>query len=372
VRVTAIEPSGNLYGSEKALFDIIRGSASRGVQWDVILPLGGEFQSLLASAGIPTSAILTRESHTVDRWKKIRGYIRLALHLATRRPDLIYLNQAGMLRAVSAIAGRLGIPLVCQIQTLEDARFIASSKRLRTAATSFICNSRFIAEASNVPRERLSTFYQPLMGETEPTNVKPPQPGPWKIGVLGRIARSKGHYVFLDAARELVSRGRDDIQFVVIGEGLSTEDTLEFKRAVDANGLTDNFELRGFRSDVAHELNLLHALVMPSLAEPLGRVVLDACRAQRPIIVSDSGGLGEFSRALDVGIRVRAGDPTALASSIAQTLDNYDAEYERFQRAAERAKERLGAESYLDAVQSVLSDAANGHHSSLEWFGDAP
>jgi glycosyltransferase involved in cell wall biosynthesis len=210
------------------------------------------------------------------------------------------------------------------------------------------------------------------MGENESTSVKPPEPGPWKVGILGRIARSKGHYVFLDAARELIDRGRDDIRFVVIGEGLSPNDTRELERTVGEKGLSSEFEFRGFRKDVAHELSQLHALVMPSLAEPLGRVVLDACQAQRPIIVADSGGLGEFSRALDVGIRVHAGDPTALASSIAQTLDNYDAEYKRFQRASQRAKERLCADSYLDAVHSVLSDAANGHHSALEWFGDPP
>jgi glycosyltransferase involved in cell wall biosynthesis len=369
VRVTAIEPSGNLYGSEQALFDVIRGTRSRGFEWDVVVPENGKFEKLLAAAGIPVRAILPRDSHLISRWKKIGGYFRLAAHLAKHRPAVVYLNQAGMLRGVSAIANRLGIPIVCQIQTLEDAQFISATRTLRNAATSFICNSNFIAGAADLSPQRVSTFYQPIMNPGGQTNVEPPNIGAWRVGILGRIAMSKGHYVFLDAARMLMDQGRSDILFVVIGEGLSDEDSQAYQNAVADKGISAAFEFRGFRRDVGLELSRLNALVIPSFAEPLGRVVLDACIARRPIILSDSGGLGEFSRALDIGIRVPAGDASALASSIVVLLDNYDAEYERFSKAAARTERTLTPDSYLDAIESVLSNAANRQPSSLEWFG---
>jgi glycosyltransferase involved in cell wall biosynthesis len=369
VRITAIEPSGNLYGSEQALFDVIRGTSGGGFEWDVVVPGNGEFETLLTAAGIPVRAFLPRDSHLTSRWNKIGGYLQLALHLAKQRPAVVYLNQAGMLRSVSMIANRLAIPIVCQVQTLEDAHFIASTESLRNAATSYICNSKFIAAAAEISPDRLSTFYQPILTPAGHTSPNPPNPAEWRVGILGRIATSKGHYVLLDAARMIVDQGRGDIRFVVIGEGLSEEDGQKFESAVSDKGLVSAFEFRGFRRDVAFELSQLHALVIPSLAEPLGRVVLDACIARRPIILSDSGGLGEFSRALDIGIRVPAGDSSALASSIVVLLDNYDAEYERFSKAAARTERTLTPDSYLDAIESVLSNAANRQPSSLEWFG---
>jgi glycosyltransferase involved in cell wall biosynthesis len=369
--VTAIEPSGNLYGSEKALFDVISGTTSRGFEWDVVLPKNSPFEQLLTTAGIPAWPILPGNSHLIARWKKIGGYLQLARHLAKNRPSVLYVNQAGMLRAATAIGSRIGIPIVCQIQTLEDAQFVAASGPLRTAATSFICNSRFIAAAADVPLERLSTLYQPIMRGAARENVSRPGKGHWKVGILGRIARSKGHYVFLEAARILVEQGRNDIFFVVIGEGLTDKDTQDFKVAVRDSGMSTNFEFRGFRSDIGAELSRIHVVAMPSLAEPLGRVVLDACVARRPIIVSDSGGLGEFSREFEIGLRVPPGDANSLASSIACLVDNYDIEYDQFDHAAKLTEQRLNPDSYVAAIALVLDNAATGRATSIEWFGAA-
>jgi glycosyltransferase involved in cell wall biosynthesis len=274
-----------------------------------------------------------------------------------------------MLRPVAALARGLDIPIICQVQTVEDAEFLRDRRRLHESVTSFICNSRFTAGVAQLPEERLSIFFQPVIASSERQPTFPPTHSHRRIGLLGRISKTKGHYVFLDSASRIVRGGRQDIRFVVIGEGLTENETNHFRAAVERAGMGPWFEFRGFNPDVASELQRLHAVAIPSIAEPLGRVVLDACLARRPVIVSDSGGLGEFAGRMKIEILVPPHDSLRLAREIEQVFDNYDEVFSNFHQTAARIIARLAPEPYFAAITSILQSAAKGNSTALEWFG---
>ena len=368
MRVTAIEPSGNLYGSEFALLDVI--SATRtNVEWDVLLPHGSSLTRLLEDAGIRHREILDRDTHELSLPRKAPAYLRMRRHFSRQRPDLIYLNQAGMLRAVCAVSRGLRTPLVCQVQTLEDARLVAANPQYHERVTSFISNSRFIARECGVPAEKLSVFFQPVLGDSRPVSSPPRIGNGWRIGIVGRIAETKGHWVFLEAAKKLIDSGSRDVRFVVIGEGIDADTTARFRQAVSAAGMSEHVDLRGYRTDIMAELAALHIVSIPSLAEPLGRVLLDACVAGRPAILSESGGLGEFSRHFDIGRRVPAGDASALAAGWTSMMDDYANEHRRFVDAASSALSRLDPGSYGDVMGKLLTRARGFKPSAFEWLG---
>lgn len=370
MHVTAIEPSGRLYGSEFCLLDVMQGTSDHGVTWDVAMPAGQGFDGVLDRVGIPYRDLLPPQIHQLPRWRKLASYRALRSHLRRQRPDVVYLNQAGMLRAVDVVMKGLGIPLVCQVQTLEDAAFIARHPNAQRAVTTFITNSRFTASHATVDPKRLSVLYQAVEPHPLSARAEPPSPGePWRVGILGRIAVSKGHYVLIDAVRHLREAGCDDIEIVVIGEGLEPEDTAAYRRAVQEAGRSDVFAFRGYRRDVAAELARLQLLVIPSLAEPLGRVLLDACAAGLPAVVSDSGGLGEFSRAHEIGYRVPASDPEALAAGVRRILADYASSVTQARAQAKRLFRRLSPEAYHHALATILRRAANREPTALEWFG---
>jgi glycosyltransferase involved in cell wall biosynthesis len=373
MKISVIEPSGRLYGSEYCLLDVIRGLKGADYEWQVILPLGHGFDELLRKDGIEVCGGLVSDLHKVSRWRKLVVYWAMRRQLAMAAPDVVYLNQAGMLRAVDGLMMGMEVPLVCQVQTLEDARFIAKHPEVQRRVRAFICNSRFIAAEARLPADKQCILYQGVdFAEMGPEPVPPNEGEPWRIGILGRIADSKGHPVFLEAAARLVAQGHSDLRFVVIGEGLTASDTAAFQRAVTAAGLDAFFELRGYRKDVAGELGRLNLLVIPSLAEPLGRVLLDACAAGIPAIVSDSGGLGEFSCDLEIGIRIAAGDPARLAEEILMFLEDHQTMTCEFRAAARRVYQRMASGSYLAAMDQILRNAALGKNTSIEWFGDSP
>jgi glycosyltransferase involved in cell wall biosynthesis len=370
VKITAVEPSGNLYGSEYCLLDVITGTRSRGLKWDVVLPGGGGFDALLEKNKISRRTLLRRNSHELPLFRKLPGYLRLRQHIVSRRSDVVYLNQAGMLRAMNLILKGLHTPLVCQVQTLEDAQFVAAHPSEHAGVTTFICNSRFIASAAGIDPKKVSVFYQPVVGAPQqPAPPPPEQRDMWRVGIVGRIAASKGHWVFLEAAKQLVGGGMTDVQFVVVGEGIDARTTREFSEAVKASGVSAHFDLRGYRADIASELARLHAVVIPSLAEPLGRVLLDACVARRPVVVTSSGGLGEFSERFSLGVRVPPDDAAALAGGIRQLVRNYDSELAAFEAAAAATLARLDPKSYVDAMSLLLAKATQFRPSAVEWMG---
>ena len=166
------------------------------------------------------------------------------------------------------------------------------------------------------------------------------------IGILGRIAVSKGHYLLLDAAKQLLQQGRA-YRFVVIGAGLTQKDTDDFKSAVAAAGMQQHFEFRGYQTDIEGELKNVDLLAIPSIAEPLGRVLFDAAEFGVPVVVADSGGLGEVSRPFEIGRRFTANDSDALANTISESVDAFPAVANQFQTAAVDLFRRLPIAPYI-------------------------
>ena len=371
MNIFVIEPSGRLYGSEYCLLDVIRGLSGSDFRWKVMLPLGHGFDTLLREAGVAICGGLRTDLHKVSRWRKVGMYWNLRRELLRSKPDVVYVNQAGMLRAVDGLMRGLKIPVVCQVQTLEDARFIARHPEVQRRVRAFICNSRFIAAEAGLPASKQCILYQGVdFGSMGPKPAAPRAGEPWRVGILGRIADSKGHPVFLAAAAKLVAQGMTKLRFVVIGEGLTEGDTQAFYEAVAAAGLTDYFELRGYRRDVPGELARLQLVVIPSPAEPLGRVLLDACAAGVPAIVSDSGGLGEFSRDLDIGIRVPPNEPSLLAEAVVKFLREPEKATEAFRQRALQVHRRMRPGPYLAKMALILRNAAAGRNTAVEWFGE--
>ncbi len=205
--VSVVEPSGLLYGSELALLDILENLNLLAYRPEVILPKNCLFRHRLDAVGVPVRAVLISSAHRDGRLRRAVSYLRLASYWWRNPPDIVYLNQGGILRPMAAIAGALKLPVVCQIQTLEDAQWVSSTQWAQKWVTSFICNSRFIRCQTNVAPERMSMLYYGYKPKGL-ANSRRQHIGPTlQVGLLGRICESKGHYLVVEAARKLKAAG---------------------------------------------------------------------------------------------------------------------------------------------------------------------
>jgi glycosyltransferase involved in cell wall biosynthesis len=139
------------------------------------------------------------------------------------------------------------------------------------------------------------------------------------IAFAGRLAREKGVYVLLEAIQTISARAR--ARLIMIGDGEEREPIEEIIAAGNLNGIVT---LTGPVEDVRPLLAQSDVVVVPSLREGFGRVVIEAFAAGVPVVASDTGGLHELVRDRVNGILVPPGDPMALTDAVVSILNDPD------------------------------------------------
>lgn len=150
------------------------------------------------------------------------------------------------------------------------------------------------------------------------------------VGLVANIRGSKGHGVFLEAAREVRAR-EPATRFLIVGDGIGFDDV---RRRVGALGLDGVVRMLGFRRDIPEVMAALDVLVLPSIrSEAASQVIPQALAVGTPVVATDVGGSGELVRDGDTGRLVPAGDAAALAAAVLDCLAD---------RAGARAMARRG------------------------------
>jgi glycosyltransferase involved in cell wall biosynthesis len=131
--------------------------------------------------------------------------------------------------------------------------------------------------------------------------------GDYLIGGVGRLARSKGFDLLIEAfARAALPAAR----LVILGDG---RERARLARQASAAG--ERVQLAGYRADVKDYYQAFDLFVCPSRREPLGRVVLEALDAGTPVLASATDGPSELL-ARHGGDLFPVGDVTALAARL--------------------------------------------------------
>lgn len=365
-----LEPAGMLYGSELALLDILEHLDRSRFLPEVVLPRRSAFTESLRKANIPFREALVPMAHQAGRIKKVPAYLRLALHWWRKRPDVVYVNQGGILRPAAAIARWLDLPLVCQIQTLEDARWVSSLSGIHHEVSSFVCNSHFMAAETKVPKDRLSMLYYGYRMKGLPVNKRRGVGKPLEVGLLGRICESKGHYLLVEVARRLKAANCSDFHFRFIGDAATSAGRDRIQNLVVSEGIGHLIEFRGYRTDIASELSALDLMAIPSIAEPFGRIYCEAVEARLPVLVSDGGGLGELVRHFRAGLLFASSDAGDFLEKLFEMRLHYAVHRSEFERAAEPLLSSLSMDSYVNVMAQLLESVALRQSVSVVWEGN--
>ena len=157
-----------------------------------------------------------------------------------------------------------------------------------------------------------------------------------RVVCVGRLCEQKGQLLLLAAAREMVERGHD-IELVLAGDG---EMRPELERLVDAYGLQSRVRITGWVSaaEVRSLILEARALILPSFAEGLPVVIMEAMALGRPVISTRIAGIPELVREGQEGWLVAAGDCQALVDAWTELLA---AEPARLQAMGESARRRV-------------------------------
>jgi glycosyltransferase involved in cell wall biosynthesis len=136
---------------------------------------------------------------------------------------------------------------------------------------------------------------------------------------VGRLSPQKGHLLLIEAVRRL-AQTRKDFDVVLCGDG---EARHEIEAAIARHDLQTNIRVLGWvdGTQVREEISNASALVLPSFAEGLPVVIMEAMALKRPVISTFIAGIPELVVSGENGWLVPAGDVEALTLAMQACLD---------------------------------------------------
>jgi glycosyltransferase involved in cell wall biosynthesis len=97
--------------------------------------------------------------------------------------------------------------------------------------------------------------------------------------------------------------------------------------------------------------------IQPSLNEGMGRALIEAMAAARPVVASRVGGIPAIVEDRRTGLLVPPGDPGALAAAIAEVIEHPEFGRALGLAARERIDERFSVRAMVRAVEACYDEA---------------
>ena len=183
-----------------------------------------------------------------------------------------------------------------------------------------------------------------------------PVPAAARLVCVGRLCEQKGQLLLVEAAAELAASGLT-FELVFVGDG---ELRAALESAVAEKGLKRMVRFLGWASSerVREEILAARALVLPSFAEGLPVVLMEAFALGRPVISTYVAGIPELV-APESGWLVPAGALDPLVSAMRQALTLAPETLEKMAAAGEmRVRELHEVRSSAITLSSLVREAA--------------
>jgi glycosyltransferase involved in cell wall biosynthesis len=174
---------------------------------------------------------------------------------------------------------------------------------------------------------------------------------------IGRLCVEKAQTILVDAAAAL-SRDGVACEVVLVGDGPMRP---AIEAAIDRAGLRSQVRITGWASSerVKQEIAAARAFVLPSFAENLPVVIMEAMALGRPVISTYVAGIPELVRPGENGWLVPPSDVEALAGAMREALAAPAAEIAKMGAAGrQRVEERHNAAREAGKLKDLFAQAS--------------
>lgn len=139
-----------------------------------------------------------------------------------------------------------------------------------------------------------------------------------RLVCIGRLSAQKGQFMLIEAARVLAARGTP-FEIVLVGDG---DTRSELESAIARYSLADKVRITGWVSseEVREQIIAARALVLPSFAEGVPVVLMEAMALRRPVLTTYVAGIPELVKHGEHGWLFPAGDLEALVRAMEDCL----------------------------------------------------
>ncbi len=313
----------------------------------------GPVADQLKAAGVTVTALGAHGSGDLRIIRRLVHLIR-ERRVTTVFSFLIHANTIGAI--ASLIAGE--VRWIQSIQTTQPfPRWHWFLQRLvHHAAEQVVVPSASVAKASSdwagIDSEKIIVIpnaIDPLDWIEAQSHVPAHDPRPYPVAFLGRLDPIKDIPTLIAAAAILSPL----VYLHLYGEGADRK-RIEAEIARTHAPVT----LHGAVASPQEALSRSGLLVLPSLAEGFGLVLIEAMAAGVPVVASDVPGIRDVIRNEVTGLLVPPRDPAALASAIGRVVHDASLRERLIARAREDVRDRFSWTAVLKLYQQLLGSQA--------------
>jgi colanic acid/amylovoran biosynthesis glycosyltransferase len=288
---------------------------------------------------LPLHLVYLAEACLLKRWLAAARCDHVHAHFGTNATEVVYLcERLGGPGFSFTVHGpeEFDMPAALHLaRKVQRARFVV--------AISSFGRSQLMRWISADDWAKVRVVHCGLDGDFLAQSLTPP-PRTVQLVCVGRLCEQKGQLLLLRAVHRLREQGQR-VQLVLAGDG---EMRPQVEALIAELGLGDQVRITGWIGGdvVRKEILDARALVLPSFAEGLPVVLMEAMALGRPVISTYIAGIPELVHDGVNGWLIPAGDIQALADAMREVLQHDDADLARIgARAHDRAVDRHSIET---------------------------
>jgi glycosyltransferase involved in cell wall biosynthesis len=379
-RVLFVDHTGLMGGAQHSLLDIAEANRDRA---SIALLEDGPFALALERRQVPV--IRLEGGSALRRVKKasalpgagaLAAAVTLARQLARAAApfDLLYANspKSFLVAAVAGVIARK--PVVWHLRDiLGGGHFSATNVRAMVTAANWravrvVVNSHATGDAfveAGGDRRLVTVVHNGIDAapyDALPVNARAStrtQLGipadAYLVGIFSRLHPWKGQTVLLDAIARM-----SGAHALIVGGALFSGEApyeAELRTRAEQPAFAGRVHMLGARDDVPRLLAACDVVVHASvLAEPFGRVLVEAMLACRPVVATRAGGVPEVVVDGETGVLVPPGDVHALLDALEGLRRDPDRAGRLARTGAARARERFSRGAMLAGVARVIDE----------------
>ncbi|MEM9251792.1 MAG: glycosyltransferase family 4 protein [Planctomycetota bacterium] len=277
------------------------------------------------------------------------------------RADVVHANDLPTARMVAPVARRLGLPMVVHHRFTYPGPGIDwfnAAGADRHVYISHALRDELTAASATLAGQRGVTIHDALdpSGDAvdEPATARPAGALD-RVGVLfsGQVIERKGVATLLRAWAAMPESTQRAGHLMIVGDDLGAAGAYRREMERLAEALEIDAVFAGFCEEVEPWRRAAGVAVVPSHAEPLGLVVLEAMRSGVAVIGSDVGGIPEMIVEGETGLLCPPDDVRAWASAMARLIESPAECAAMGRRGRRRVEAEFGLARQIERVVGV-------------------
>lgn len=298
-----------------------------------------------AERSLPYHLVYFAEACRMLPWLKSFGARHVHAHFGT--------NSAEVVMLAHVLGGPAYSFTVHGPEEFDKPRFLGIGEKVRRSAFVVAISSyarsqlyRWVEQVQWPKVKVVHSGLEPAFYELAPV----PPPAVPRLVCIGRLSAEKGQLLLLEAARRLAAKGIG-FELVLVGDG---EMRAQVEALIAKHGLGNRVRRTGTVTtpQLREEILRARALVLPSFAEGLPMVLMEAMALRRPVLTTYVAGIPELVRPGENGWLFPAG---CVESLMAAMEDCFLKPVEELRRMGEAAYRRVVERHSIDTEAAKLA-----------------